>query len=418
MRARTIAGLLVVIAVGIVCVGYAPTNLGGKTTYVSTYGTSMQPRFHAGDLAVVKAARDYRVGDVAAYRSSTLDDAVVLHRIVAINDGRYTFKGDNNDFLDPSRPTADQIVGRLRFRIAHGGTIRGFIARPYILYPLLALVIGGAASGFFVRKRRRHSGAYDRQPARPSARGPGRLNPADGRRLRVVVPIAAAVTALAFLIAAVAAFGSPRSEQTTRRETYARAPHGRLPREGRGRRRVSRRQGRSRRADLHPARSQRRHRARLRPARRHHAAPRPRHLPGDGKPLERERLVAVDPAHPEPRVLGNPFRRPRAAASRRVARPRAALLRRDGTAVQPGDDQHRAARAGIRRARGNVVLGRREVEARVPTLAQRHDAGLHRRRCRCRQARRLGDRGRDAPRRRHALEAHRSCGKCTGRGSS
>ena len=114
MRARTIAGLLLVTAIGIVCVGYAPTNLGGRTTYVSTYGTSMSPRFHAGDLAVVQPAHEYHVGEVVAYHSSTLRGAVVLHRIVAIHDGRFTFKGDNNNFLDPSHPTADRIVGRLR----------------------------------------------------------------------------------------------------------------------------------------------------------------------------------------------------------------------------------------------------------------------------------------------------------------
>src|SRR5690349_114694 len=100
MRARTIAGLLVFIAFGVVCVLFAPTNLGGKTTYVATYGTSMRPHFHAGDLAIVQPAGEYHVGDVAAYRSTTLNDAVVLHRIVAVNDGHYTFKGDNNDFLD------------------------------------------------------------------------------------------------------------------------------------------------------------------------------------------------------------------------------------------------------------------------------------------------------------------------------
>ena len=47
MKIRTIFGCFVVVAVAIACVMYAPANLGGHTTYVSTHGTSMSPRFQA-----------------------------------------------------------------------------------------------------------------------------------------------------------------------------------------------------------------------------------------------------------------------------------------------------------------------------------------------------------------------------------
>src|ERR1700742_4494717 len=124
MRLRTLAGLGVAIVAGIFAVAYAPANLGGHTTYVSTYGTSMLPRFHAGDLAVVQPAAHYRVGDVVAYRSSVLDNKVVLPRIIPADDGHFTMKGDNNDFDDPVHPTAREIVGRLRARIPKGGAVR------------------------------------------------------------------------------------------------------------------------------------------------------------------------------------------------------------------------------------------------------------------------------------------------------
>ena len=215
MKIRTLAGLLVVAAVGIVCVGYAPTNLGGHTTYVSTYGTSMLPRFHAGDLAVVQPAQSYHVGEVVAYHSSVLHNATVLHRIVAINNGRFTFKGDHNDFLDPARPTAAAIVGRLRFRIAHGGAIRSHLVRPMFLFPLLALAIGGAGSGLLTRKRRRRASSHDQQPTRPAR------TPRDARRrLRVVVPIAATVAAAGFLVATIGVWTTPRFVHSTRRASY------------------------------------------------------------------------------------------------------------------------------------------------------------------------------------------------------
>src|SRR3954470_5949487 len=103
---------------------FAPGALGGSTTYVVTEGISMHPRFHAGDLALSRSAGSYEVGDVVAYHSHALG-TIVLHRIVAHDGSRYVFKGDNNDFIDPERPTADQLVGKLWLQVGGGG--RGFL---------------------------------------------------------------------------------------------------------------------------------------------------------------------------------------------------------------------------------------------------------------------------------------------------
>ena len=75
----------------------APTALGGEATYVVTDGVSMQPRFHAGDLAIVHAENGYHVGEIVAYRSQLLH-TIILHRIIGITDGRYTFMGDLNPY--------------------------------------------------------------------------------------------------------------------------------------------------------------------------------------------------------------------------------------------------------------------------------------------------------------------------------
>jgi len=80
----------------------------------------MEPSFKTGDLAIVKPAGQYRVGDIVAYHSSLLH-IVVLHRIHAIHDGRYTFKGDNNSFLDPVHPTRSALIGKLWLHFPHGG---------------------------------------------------------------------------------------------------------------------------------------------------------------------------------------------------------------------------------------------------------------------------------------------------------
>ena len=125
----------------VVCVAFWPANLGGRTTFVTTHGISMLPRFHAGDLAIVQPASKYRVGDIAAYRSDTIN-SVVLHRIIAVDGSRLTFKGDNNDFVDPDHPTADQVIGRLRVQIPHGGSFHSVITQPVVLFPFLVLVFG------------------------------------------------------------------------------------------------------------------------------------------------------------------------------------------------------------------------------------------------------------------------------------
>src|ERR1700750_3005152 len=99
---------------------FAPSALGGSTTYVVTEGISMQPKFHSGDLVLVRKAAASRVGDVVAYRSHELH-TIVLHRIIAHDGGRYVFKGDNNGFVDPERPTQDQLVGKLWIHLAGQG---------------------------------------------------------------------------------------------------------------------------------------------------------------------------------------------------------------------------------------------------------------------------------------------------------
>ena len=45
-------------------VAFGPANLGGPATYVVVDGTSMEPTFVDGDLAVVHKSDRYRTGDV------------------------------------------------------------------------------------------------------------------------------------------------------------------------------------------------------------------------------------------------------------------------------------------------------------------------------------------------------------------
>jgi signal peptidase I len=165
LRTRLVTGATVLLlAVAWLIAGPAP--LGGTTTYVTTHGISMEPRFHTGDLALVRPAAAYRVGQVVAYRSAVLH-RVVLHRIIARDGDRYVVKGDNNNFVDPDHPRRAELIGTLWLRVPRGGTALAWLRLPIIA----ALLCGGAALLVLWparRRRRRDRGApsMTRRPAR------------------------------------------------------------------------------------------------------------------------------------------------------------------------------------------------------------------------------------------------------------
>src|SRR3954451_4255096 len=132
---------------------FAPTSIGGSANWVTTDGVSMQPRFHSGDLAIVRTTPSYHVGEVVAYRSAMLH-TIVLHRIIGRDGDRYLFKGDNNGFVDPEHPTRGQLIGRLWLHVPRAGVPLAKLRAP----GLVALLIGlGVLGSVGVRKRRRRA---------------------------------------------------------------------------------------------------------------------------------------------------------------------------------------------------------------------------------------------------------------------
>jgi signal peptidase I len=116
-----------------------PQALGGSVSYVMTSGNSMEPKFHTGDMVLVRTAADYEVGDVVAYRSKELD-SVVLHRIVARHGDTYSFKGDNNELVDNTHASAGDIVGRQWLLVPRGGKILQFLLTPRIVSILVSFL--------------------------------------------------------------------------------------------------------------------------------------------------------------------------------------------------------------------------------------------------------------------------------------
>lgn len=146
----TVLATLFVIAMWLL----APVQFGGSSSYVATHGNSMEPGFHTGDLALLRSSQNYEVGDIVGYHSGVLQ-TTVMHRIVAVENGLYTFKGDNNSWLDPEQPTKDQLIGKLVLHVPQAGLwLERLTSPPALGLIAFALVISGSAA-FTTRKLRR-----------------------------------------------------------------------------------------------------------------------------------------------------------------------------------------------------------------------------------------------------------------------
>ncbi|MGQ0833206.1 MAG: signal peptidase I [Microthrixaceae bacterium] len=179
--------------VGLVVLGWvllAPRALGGSSLYVTTYGSSMEPALHRGDLAVVRPQQTYRVGDIVAYRSAQLK-TIVLHRIVDRDGARFVFKGDNNSWTDVERPTADALIGKMTMRLPGLGNHLRRAASP----PVVATL--GAVAFFPLTRRDGRRRSRPRPPRhalrRHRSRPPVAWAQVEGR---VLVATAVAVGAL------------------------------------------------------------------------------------------------------------------------------------------------------------------------------------------------------------------------------
>jgi signal peptidase I len=142
---------------------FAPVALGGHTSYVVTDGVSMEPRFHSGDLVLVRSQSSYRVGQIVAYRSNVFH-TIVLHRIIARDGGRYVFKGDNNNFVDFEHPAQSQLIGALWIHLPGAGARLQSLRSPALVGILVAigtLLFAGAAFTQSRRRRRRQRRASE-----------------------------------------------------------------------------------------------------------------------------------------------------------------------------------------------------------------------------------------------------------------
>ena len=142
---------------GVIWMVFAPPAIGGSTSYAVVSGISMLPHFRGGDLVLLRREPSYHVGEVAGYHNEQLG-VVVMHRIIAIEDGHYYLKGDNNDFVDSYHPTKAEIVGAEWLYIPSAGRYLVDLRIPGVAAVVVALlwILSFGPKPASRRRRRRH----------------------------------------------------------------------------------------------------------------------------------------------------------------------------------------------------------------------------------------------------------------------
>ncbi len=107
---------------GLIWIVFAPTQFGGKATYLVISGISMEPRFHDNDLVILYKASNYQVGDIAAYYDGITGGAII-HQIIAQEDDRFILQGINNSWIDPYHPTQTDMLGKFWLHLPSGGKL-------------------------------------------------------------------------------------------------------------------------------------------------------------------------------------------------------------------------------------------------------------------------------------------------------
>ena len=146
--------LIVIILVYIVRIKFLASNsrLGEvRTNFYTILTQSMYPTIKAGDIVVTYKDKDnnYNTGDIITFTTNG-SSITVTHRITEIYEvnGKRTYrtKGDNNNTDDMTTIPAENVIGRVVFRIPKAGYIQQFMVTKtgwivVVVIPCLGIVI-------------------------------------------------------------------------------------------------------------------------------------------------------------------------------------------------------------------------------------------------------------------------------------
>ena len=136
-----VSNFLMVVALVVIWMLFAPVKFGGQVSYVLVDGISMLPNFHTGDLVLIRKEPAYQVGDVVTYHDPLMN-ADIIHRIIGQQGTHFVIQGDNNAWVDAYQPTSAEILGKLWLHLPKFGAAIQFIRTPLNM-ALAASLLGG-----------------------------------------------------------------------------------------------------------------------------------------------------------------------------------------------------------------------------------------------------------------------------------
>jgi signal peptidase len=159
-----------------------PSTLGGCTTLTIVSGHSMEPTYYTGDLVVSRCGPP-AVGDVVVYTPPDLERGRIIHRVVAGDaEAGWVIQGDNNDFLDPWRPHADDVLGIARVHAPGLGRVASILLDPWAWLSLVVVAGGVLLWPNPADRRTDETPDAERQPADPEPAEPGPADPESAER--------------------------------------------------------------------------------------------------------------------------------------------------------------------------------------------------------------------------------------------
>ncbi len=137
------ADVVVFVLIAVAAFAIWPVRLGGATSYIIVKGTSMEPKFHTGDLAVLRKQDSYRKGDIVAYRipgRSAGAGHLVVHRIIGRSHGGYLMQGDNRSTPDSWYPKPTDVLGKFRLLVPLPG-IQFWALMPWVCCAAIGIAV-------------------------------------------------------------------------------------------------------------------------------------------------------------------------------------------------------------------------------------------------------------------------------------
>jgi signal peptidase len=138
-RVTTVFAILLALAIAGLIFVYISPSFG---LYFVKSG-SMRPVINPGDIVITGPVGEIRTDNIVTFEQG---NAIVTHRVIAIENGKLRTKGDTNEDPDTDLLALDRIQGKYLFRIPYLGFINSFVSNRQgwfvvIIIPTIVLVL-------------------------------------------------------------------------------------------------------------------------------------------------------------------------------------------------------------------------------------------------------------------------------------